>query len=187
VAEILRSKLGKQLNLKIDEIGTGRPNRPGSPLTVRYITVHNTDNQNPGADAEAHARFLKNNGSYVQNGRTSFVSWHYSVDDDSCVRHLPLNEVGWHTGSRAGNATSIGIEICMNAGIDQKAAFARATKLIACLCYDLQLDPLTQVVPHGHWSNKNCPRLLLENGTRGAKWDDFIEGIAALERTIVPK
>lgn len=32
-------------------------------------------------------------------------------------------------------------EICMNKGINQDRAFDRAKTLIACLCYDLNIDP----------------------------------------------
>jgi N-acetylmuramoyl-L-alanine amidase len=171
-----RSELGATLNLKIDQIAEGRPNRPGTPIQPARITIHNTDNTNMGADAEAHARFVKNTGYYVYKGKRRYVSWHYTVDDDSCVRHLPLNELGWHAGSAAGNAGSIGIEICMNAGIDQNEAFDRAQRLIACLCYDLGLDPDTDVVPHMHWSGKKCPSLLLNNGELGTKWRNFLRG-----------
>lgn len=166
-----RGELGMSLNLKIDHILPGRPNRSGAPLTPKFLTIHNTDNSRMGADAEAHGRFVKETGYYVHNGQKRWISWHYTVDDDSCVRHLPLNEVGWHAGSAAGNATSIGIEICMNAGINQERAFDRTQRLIACLCYDLNLDVGSKVVPHKHWSGKNCPRLLL-----GAGWEPFLEG-----------
>lgn len=172
-----RGELGQTLALSIQTIAEGRPNRSGAPLAAKYITVHNTDNSRIGADAEAHSRFLTNTGYYIFNGRKRYVSWHYTVDDDSCVRHLPLNEVGFHAGSSDGNATSIGIEICMNADIDQNRAFERAQKLIACLCYDLGLKPATAVVPHMHWSGKKCPSLLLDGGKLGAKWEQFIKQI----------
>ena len=185
MAKIQRSQLGKQLNLKILEIPAGRPNRPGSPLRATKITIHNTDNTSFGADAEKHSKFLNETGYYIHNGKKISVSWHYTVDDDSCVRHLPLNEVGWHAG-KDGNANSIGIEICMNAGIDQSAAFDRAIKLIACLCFDMGLDPSTDVVPHMTWTGKKCPSLLLDKGKVGAKWQSFIGKIAKLEGEIQP-
>lgn len=136
-----RGQLGQSLMLSIQHIPEGRNNRSGAPLVPNYITVHNTDNSSIGADAEAHANFLSKVGYYVHNGVKRTISWHYTVDDDSCVRHLPLNEVGWHAGSSEGNANSIGIEICMNKGINQDRAFDRAKTLIACLCYDLNIDP----------------------------------------------
>lgn len=171
-----RADLGASLGLKIDHIPEGKDNRSGSPLQPKFITIHNTDNTGSTADAEAHAKFLKNTGYYIHNGVKRWVSWHYTVDHDSCVRHLPLNEVGWHAGSSAGNSMSIGIEICMNNRISQDQAFDRAQRLVACLCYDLDLVPDTAVVPHMHWSGKKCPSLLLDDGELGEKWNDFIAG-----------
>jgi N-acetylmuramoyl-L-alanine amidase len=174
---VTRSTFGTTLGLKIEHIGEDRHNRPGTPMTPRYITIHNTDNSSIGADAEAHSRFVRNTGYYVHNGHKRWISWHYTVDDDSCVRHLPLNEVAWHAGTTEGNANSIGIEICMNADLDQDRAFDRAQRLIACLCYDLRLDVDAAVVPHMHWSGKKCPSLLLDAGEIGRKWNSFANGI----------
>lgn len=179
-----RGELGRTLMLSISHIPQGRTNRSGSPLQPKYITVHNTDNSSIGADAEAHANFLSKTGYYIHNGSKRWVSWHFTVDDDSCVRHLPLNEVGWHAGSSQGNAYSLGIEICMNKGIDQNRAFDRAKTLIACLCYDLNLEPETQVVTHRFWSGKNCPRLLLDNGKEGAACQGFIADVRAILNSI---
>ncbi len=134
------------------------------------ITVHHTDNEKRGADARAHAKFLKTTGHYVHKGKTTWVSWHFTVDDKRAVRHLPLAEVGYHSPN--GNAKSLGVEVCMNEGIDQEAAFLRAARLVAALLYDHKLD-LTAVVPHHHWTRKNCPSLLLTNGKPGAKWESF--------------
>ena len=172
-----RGKLGLSLNLTIDHIPEGRPNRSGTPLKAEFITIHNTDNSSIGADAEAHAKFVKNTGYYIHKGQKRWVSWHYTVDDDSVVRHLPLNEVGWHAGSAEGNANSIGIEICMNEGIDQNQAFDRAQRLVACLCYDLNLEVAVAVQPHMHWSGKLCPSLLLDGGKLGARWKNFLSGV----------
>jgi N-acetylmuramoyl-L-alanine amidase len=174
---VTRSSLGATLGLKIEHIAEGRHNRPGTPMTPKRITIHNTDNSSVGADAEAHSRFVRNTGFYIHKGQKRWISWHYTVDDDSCIRHLPLNEVGWHAGSATGNATSIGIEICMNKGQDQNQAFDRAQRLIACLCYDLRLDVDDAVVPHMHWSGKKCPSLLLNGGELGEKWSNFTDGI----------
>lgn len=179
-----RSKLGATLNLKIDHIADGRPNRPTTPIKPKYITVHNTANPSVGADAEAHAKFVKNTGYYMYKGAKRYVSWHYTVDDDSIVRHLPLNEAGLHAGNKTGNLESVGIEICMNTDGDQGEAFERAQRLIACLCYDLDLDPDKAVKPHMHWSGKKCPQLLLDNGELGVKWSKFIAGINSIIASI---
>ena len=71
-----------------------------------------------GADAAAHA---------------APVSWHYTVDDLSIYQHLPDGERAYHAGdggSGPGNATSIGIEICVDAGGDFEQAKANVAALV---------------------------------------------------------
>jgi hypothetical protein len=172
---VSRNKLGESLNLEIDLIPESNSNRLGTNIAPRFITIHNTDNTGLGADARAHAKYVK--GQDAQNRK---VSWHYTVDDKRCIKHLPINEKGWHAGSSEGNKKSIGIEICMNQGIDQAAANQRAASLAAILMYDLNIS-LENVVTHQHWTGKECPRLLLNN------WDQFKEQIQDIYRSIEPQ
>ncbi|MDJ0737906.1 MAG: N-acetylmuramoyl-L-alanine amidase [Nostocaceae cyanobacterium] len=167
-----RKEFGQLLNLKEDYIPLRNKNRPGTPIFIQYITVHNTDNTDSGADALAHAKFVKDPGYYIYKEKKNWVSWHYTVDDKCVIKHLPINEVGWHS-NREGNSKSIGIEICMHQGIDQEAANLRAARLIAALLYDLKLT-LDRIVPHYKWTGKNCPSLLLDNGKPGSQWKNFI-------------
>jgi len=141
--------------------------RPGYAMKPKYITVHNTANTNKGANAEMHARYLHNGAG----GRS--VGWHFTVDDTQIIQHLPTNESGWHAGdgsNGAGNRQSIGIEICENSDGDFDKAVENAQRLIAKLMGKHGI-PLDNVVPHKHWSGKNCPRKLLDG------WDDFKAGI----------
>ncbi|MGK7930196.1 MAG: N-acetylmuramoyl-L-alanine amidase [Microcystaceae cyanobacterium] len=170
-----RKKLGESLNLEIGLIPESNDNRPGTPIKPRYITIHNTDNVNRGADARAHAAYVK--GADAQRRQ---VSWHYTVDDKRSIKHLPINEMGWHAGTSKGNRESIGIEICMNEDGDQGAANYRAATLAAILMYDLNI-PLNKVVTHQHWSGKTCPRLLLDN------WDSFTGQIEDIYNSIEPR
>ena len=117
-----RPTLPERLNLKVDFIPAGASNRSGRPLTPTFITVHNTANAARGADA-----------------RQRQVAWHFSVDDRQCVQSLPLHERGLHAGTGLGNASSLGIEICENAGLDQDAANGRAALLVAALLRRLGL------------------------------------------------
>lgn len=176
-----RIELGKTLNLEIDFIPESNSNRPGTRIKPEYITIHNTDNSSPGAGALAHAKYIK--GADAQKRK---VSWHYTVDDKLCVKHLPLNEMSWHAASAVGNRSSIAIEICMNTGIDQSAADKRAATLTAILMYDLNIL-INNVVPHYHWSGKNCPRLLLNNGKPGEKWKKFLEEVNLIYQSIEPQ
>lgn len=172
---VSRKKLGESLNLETDLIPKSNSNRPGTAIKPLFITIHNTDNPGQGADARAHALYVK--GAAAQSRK---VSWHYTVDDKRCIKHLPINEIGWHAGSGAGNSQSIGIEICMNQGIDQEAANRRAATLAAILMYDLGI-PLDKVVTHQHWTGKQCPRLLL------ADWPRFRGEIQGIYRSIEPQ
>lgn len=152
--------LADRLAIKVDFIRAGAPNRSGRAIAPTHITIHNTANPKAGADALMHARYLK--GADAQQ---RLVSWHFTVDDKQCVQHLPLLERGLHAGTSLGNSRSIGIEICENAGIDHQAATQRAALLTAALLRRLKLG-ITAVVPHKHWSGKQCPhRLLNANGT----------------------
>lgn len=182
-----RDEFGKQLNLETDWIPPGKRNRPGTPLDLKYITVHNTGNRDVGADAHMHAGFVKNPGYWVDDeGKKRWVSWHYTVDDKRVVRHLPINERGMHAGSSTGNRRSIGVEICMHKGIDQDKAFRRAARLIAALRYDLNVAA-DDVVPHIRWSGKKCPELLLNNGQPGARWKSFKNMVQEELDTIDPQ
>jgi N-acetylmuramoyl-L-alanine amidase CwlA len=57
----------QKLNVVQDFVPTGSSNRPGRRLTPTHITIHNTDNAGPGADARAHARYIK--GAMPASGR----------------------------------------------------------------------------------------------------------------------
>ena len=161
-----------KLNLHQEFIPAGASNRPGRALKIEFITIHNTDNSAPGANAKAHARYMNGDDARRRN-----VSWHYTVDDKETYKHLPLAEQGFHAGTSLGNQVSVGIEICQHQGIDQDAANDRAALLVALLMrtYDI---PIEHVVPHKHWSGKQCPRLLL------AHWDEFIAKIIVLRDSL---
>ena len=90
------------------------------------------------------------------------VSWHSTVDDHAIVQHLPDYETAYHAGDGKdgpGNATSIGIEICVNAGGDFEAAKANAAALVRLLMEEHGI-PLDNVVQHNHWNGKDCPKTI---------------------------
>ncbi|QAW24011.1 LysM peptidoglycan-binding domain-containing protein [Bacillus velezensis] len=149
-----------------DFIPVGHNNRPGYAMDPAYITVHNTANTAKGASAAMHARYEKN--------PETPTSWHFTVDEKEIYQHLPLNENGWHAGDGnrgTGNRKSIGIEICENSDGDFEKAVANAQWLIKKLMKEQGIS-LANVVPHKHWSGKQCPRKLLD------RWDSFEAGIS---------
>lgn len=151
-------------------IPAGRANRPGKKITPTYITIHETDNTDAGADAERHAKYLAENIDAAKRP----VSWHFTVDDTKIVQHLPTNEMGYHAGNSAGNQQSIGIEICVNSDGNFEQAVKNAIWLVKKLMNDHGI-PVSRIVPHRHWTGKNCPRNLLP------RWQEFISAVQEKE------
>ncbi|SPP92790.1 peptidoglycan recognition protein family protein [Bradyrhizobium vignae] len=159
-----------QLNIVQDYVPAGNSNRPGTRMSPTSITIHNTDNSSRGANAAAHARYMK--GPDAQKRQ---VSWHFTVDDKFVYQSIPTNEMAWHTATRQGNETSIGIEICMNSDMaDVDACYDRAALLTAWLAYRLGMHIPSNIYQHHDWSGKNCPRVLRakKNG-----WADFLANV----------
>lgn len=154
-------------------------------LNPRYITIHST--ANVGGTAQAHAvgmaagRFR----GWSKWNRTGYVTWHFTVDDREAIQSLPLNIQGEHADHDGpGNKTSIAIEICeFRDRRRQAAAVDRAARLTAYLMRRTGV-PLSHVVPHYHWPQhhfnhhqKNCPRILLDGGRPGPRWEAFLRKV----------
>ena len=157
------------LAIQEDIISDWRRNRPGRDTNSgAYITIHETGNAAKGADAAAHGAYLDSDA-----GERDMVSWHYTVDDHAIVQHLPDYETAYHAGdgkAGPGNTTSIGIEICVNAGGDSEAAKANAAALVRLLMEEHGI-PLDNVVQHNRWNGKDCPKTI--RATAGA-WEAFL-------------
>jgi N-acetylmuramoyl-L-alanine amidase CwlA len=163
----------RDLNIVQDFIPLTNSNRPGKRLAPTRITIHNTDNAGPRADAAAHARYVKGADAQARQ-----VSWHYTVDDRVIYQSLPVNEIGWHSGP--GNVNSIGIEICMHQGMNESQAYDRAALLVAVLALQNGIAVPDAIVQHNFWTGKHCPRILRDkpNG-----WNGFLAKVqAALTR-----
>ena len=154
--------------IQTDYIPQGRKNRPGGANPCRYLTIHETGNAARGADTAAHASYLK--GDSAAN---ALVSWHYTVDDHAIVQHLPDGETAYHAGDGAkgpGNAQSIGMELCVDAGGDWEKAKQNASALVRLLRAEHGI-PLERVVQHHHWNGKDCPHTIRH--TPGG-WEEFL-------------
>ena len=153
-----------KINKKL--VSTGLGNHPSQQMEqIDSITIHTTGNRNPGATAEAHAR-LQARGN---DGRTA--SWHYTVDENEIWQSFKDNQICWHTGTRRGNETSIGIEICVNS----KSGFTNACENAAWLASSLlKKHGIEDVVQHRNWSGKNCPAELI-SGEWGVSWENFLD------------
>jgi N-acetylmuramoyl-L-alanine amidase len=159
-------------------------------MRPRYITIHSTENR--GATAAQHAHLLLASGRRSRNnprfGRSGWITWHYTVDDQDVYEHLLPTEQGDHADyGGLGDTESIGIEICeFREPARQAEAIDRAARLTASLTNQYSI-PTSNIVPHMHWPRwdykygKPCPRILLlkdphaPGGWRLAdKWSAFI-------------
>jgi len=178
--------LYKEVNVRKDYIPNGRHARKyNRPMTPRYITIHSTQNFSHGADALRHSEALKNGKLRARKrrggNRIGYLVWHYTIDEDRAVQHLPTNEQGEHADfGGPGNRYSLGLEMCENRGNSRSETIERTAKLTAYLMQKHKI-PLRKVVPHYHWPrrglsqpHKNCPHYLLDNGHPGAKWQWFL-------------
>jgi N-acetylmuramoyl-L-alanine amidase len=152
------------------------------PLRPTYITIHSTDN--PGGTAQQHAVGMAAGRFRARTkwNRTGYMTWHFTVDDREAIQSLPLNIQGEHADHDGpGNTSSIGIEICVFRNpTRQAAAIDRAARLTAYVRHRTGV-PLDCIVPHYHWpqrhfhnNQKNCPRILLDHGRPGPRWEAFL-------------
>lgn len=141
--------------------------RPGIKMVPKSITIHETDNPNVKADANAHAMLQ-------YNGNSRQASWHLQIDDKLAIQSIPFNEVAWAAGdgSGPGNMSSIHIEICVNSDGDYKKAVANAAEVTRQLISEFNIS-IANVVQHNHWSGKNCPSTM-RSGKSGITWADFL-------------
>ena len=176
-----------------DIIPPGKCGRPlHRPMVPAFITIHSTDNTARSADALNHARAMKN-GLRARHNRAHFLTWHFTVDDHAIYQSLPTTETGEHADYEGpGNRSSIGIEMCVNRTNDIAKTVDRTAWLTARLMRQYHI-PLGHVVPHMYWrmirysdgrdlGHKQCPRILLDHGRLGAKWNAFLAKVALYAR-----
>ena len=160
----------QQLNIVVDLIPVGHSNRPGTPSKPTKVTIHNTDNDSPGADCTAQLNIKKE--PTLSNGRSLGTSrWMTAPFIKACRS----TNVGWHAGTHAGNHQSIGIEICENQGIDKQAANDRAALLTAVQLHELGIPLSNNVVPASRLEHKRLPGLARHPAS---KWTAFLQKVA---------
>src|SRR5215213_11200885 len=89
----------QEVNLKQDMIKKGTfGRRYFRPMKVTYITIHATEN--PTGNAYNHALALKRGALRARKrpggNRIGFLTWHFTVQQDLAIQHLPTNEQGEH-------------------------------------------------------------------------------------------
>jgi len=160
----------------------------GKKIRPQYLTIHSTQNRHSSAGARMHGVALYHGRLKSRNNSLGYLSWHYTVDASNVYQHLPDTEEGQHADyDGPGNKSSIGIEMCENAGNSREATLDRTARLAAYLMR-LHGIPLDNIVPHQHWrrirysdgkdlGNKNCPHFLMDGGKPGPKWEAFKDRI----------
>ncbi len=173
------NELAKEANIKMRIMPrNSRQRRKARSMRPSFITIHSTANHACTATAMQHSRALCT-GAFTNR------NWHFSVDQYMVVQNLPLNETAWHAGRAEGNNHSIGIEMCEaeNRGQNHFRTWDRTAKLAAILMKKYNIN-LRHVVAHYHWTKKNCPSPLLDNGRPGPKWAWFISRVDYYYRCI---
>jgi N-acetylmuramoyl-L-alanine amidase CwlA len=146
---------------------TGGKLGSGTDITeMNGVTIHDTGNPKEGADAEWHARYLKSDYAASRE-----ASWHFAVDEKGAIQSIPTNKTSWHCGKRAGNTTTVSIEICVNADGDIMAATRNAAELAATILRGAGLPVDGHLFQHHDWSGKNCPAQLRAGNP--CTWDEF--------------
>ncbi|KRE33443.1 N-acetylmuramoyl-L-alanine amidase family protein [Paenibacillus sp. Soil724D2] len=140
---------------------------PMTPNTQQSITIHNTGN--PEATAKGHIGAITQNN----NGTGREASWHFTVDDRYIVQHIDTAFETWNTlAGKAGNATTIAIEICEFADpVRQALAEDNAAALVK---YLIAKGIPNVVKQHHDWSGKDCPHTIR---ARPNGWQDFLNKV----------
>lgn len=80
-------------------IQTNTAPRPGTTRAksgIKYIVVHDTGSTSAGANADSIYRYLQ---TLVTAG--TYTSWHYTIDEEKCIRSIPDLEISYHAGDGA--------------------------------------------------------------------------------------
>lgn len=152
--------------------------------STNYITLHNSGMAHPSATAQGLNEYI--------HTTDRIASWHFSVDDKEAYQELKLDEVGWHAGDGGyvygdiyynetykrwsiggGNNNSVGIEMCVYAGVDFNMVMRNTAKLTAKLLVHYGLTP-SDVRQHYDFAGKDCPQVLRQAG----RWSEMLELIS---------
>ncbi|SKA91660.1 N-acetylmuramoyl-L-alanine amidase [Prosthecobacter debontii] len=198
LGRVTPDQLLREVGIKTDLIPPGKVGRyKYRPMTPRYITIHST--QNYSGDAYNHALALKRGALRATKrpggNRIGFLTWHFTVQSNVAIQHLPCREQGEHADfDGPGNNYSIGIEMCEHRGNDIALTIDKTARLAAYLMYTYGI-PLDHVVPHYHWPrispyikdpHKDCPHFLLDRGRPGPTWQWFLRRVNLHYSRLIP-
>lgn len=157
-------------NALLKATGVMIPKQTMKPTTV---TAHNTGNWD--VPANNYYRSLKRQNESKPDSVKA--SYHFVVDDKEIYQIIDTTNCTWHAGNSTGNATSIGVEICMfKDKTRHNKAKANAQALIVELLKGHKLGT-DKVKKHQDWSGKYCPQTILDEANG---WANFTKGIKNL-------
>ncbi|MFJ8247273.1 peptidoglycan-binding protein [Peribacillus asahii] len=135
-------------------------------MEAEFITLHNTAND---ATSQGEINYMI--------GNDSSTGFHYAVDEKEVVQGIPVTRNAYHCGdgkNGTGNRKSIGVEICYSksGGTKYKKAEELAIRFVAQLLHERGWG-IDRVKPHYHWSGKNCPHRIRDEG----RWSKVIDSI----------
>lgn len=145
---------------------------------IKYLVIHDTGNTSPGADAEAHFKYLQT--------ATRYGSAHYYLDDKEIIQTIGDSLVAWSIGDKWGysnnpqrikdaiNSNSLSIELCINSDIDKAKAYKNLVELVKNLMKKFNISQ-DRVIRHFDATGKNCPGSW--SGNSWSKWWQFKEDI----------
>lgn len=127
----------------------------------KFLTIHETGNPSPGASAAAHAN--------LQSRAGIEATWHWTVDDREAVQSYAHEFQLWHAGDGEGNGNmqSIAIETCVNSDANPAKVRQNLIELAGRIVFDEGIAR-ANIVQHNHWSGKNCPQTIRQNGSWAA-------------------
>lgn len=152
--------IGTVPKIRVNLIPVDKFRRKGVALKPTSLTIHNTANLKSSANGERN--WLVNLENEVQ------ASWHYAVDEKEAVLAIPEGEVALHSGSTAGNYSSLSIEVCESG--DQDVVWKNAVGLSAFILHKYGWG-VDKIKKHRDWSGKDCPRKIIP------VWGKFISDV----------
>lgn len=146
--------------------------RPGYKIVPKTMTVHNTGNKSKGANADMHTRYVDSEHGYS--------SWQFTVGENIIYQELGIYEEAYHAGdgkNGPGNKTSLAMELVEvgNWNDVRKNSLLLMKALYDC-APSLERNKSKVLVPHQKWTNKYCPRVILDEKGGFARYiEDFID------------
>ncbi len=158
--------------VEYDPIVENEYSRPGITLEeVNGVVVHYV--ANPGTTAAQ-------NRNYFNNLATTHETWassHFIIGiEGEALQLIPLTE--WAYCSNERNKDTISIECCHpeEDGKFTDKTYDTLVKLLADLCREYDLDPMTQVLRHYDITGKPCPLYFVEHED---EWNELVADVAA--------